>query len=191
MMLRALRAFAAAVDGMNEQLGRLLSFVVWLIALVCVIVVGLRYIFYMSFTWMQELYVWIHAVVFLSGASFALLLNAHVRVDILYTKWSLRTRAIVEIIGAFVFTLLWMVVLAWLSWPFIVGSWSILEGSAQPNGMPGVFLLNSMLLVFCALMGLQTLAIAARGILVLAGDAAAARTPPFAPDVSALDQPAP
>jgi TRAP-type mannitol/chloroaromatic compound transport system permease small subunit len=191
MMLRALRAFAAAIDGMNGRIGRMLSFLVWLIALVCAIVVGLRYIFYMSFTWMQELYVWIHAVVFLTGASFAMLLNAHVRVDILYTKWSLRTRTVVEIVGAFVFTLLWMVVLAWLSWPFIVGSWLILEGSAQPNGIPGVFLLRTMLLVFCALMALQTLAIAARGILVLAGDEAAARTPPFAPDVSALDQPAP
>jgi TRAP-type mannitol/chloroaromatic compound transport system permease small subunit len=190
-MLRTLRAFAAAVDDMNEQLGRLLSFLVWLIALVCAVVVGLRYIFHISFTWMQELYVWIHAVVFLAGASFALLLNAHVRVDILYTRWSLRTRAIVEIIGALVFTLLWMVVLAWLSWPFIVGSWLILEGSAQPNGIPGVFLLRTMLLVFCALMALQTLAIIARAILVLTGDEAAARTPPFAPDVSALDQPAP
>lgn len=190
-MLNALRAFAAVIDRGNERIGRGLAFLVWMIALVCAVVVGLRYIFHMSFTWMQELYVWIHAVVFLAGASFAMLVNAHVRVDILHTKWSLRTRTIVEIAGAFVFTMLWTVVLAWLTWPFIVDSWSILEGSAQPNGMPGVFLLRTMLLVFCVLMTLQCLAVVARGILVLAGDEAAAETPPFAPAAGALDKAAP
>lgn len=64
-MLNALRAFAAFVDGLNEKIGRSLSVLVWLVALVCAIVVVLRYAFHVSFTWMQELYVWIHAVVFL------------------------------------------------------------------------------------------------------------------------------
>lgn len=176
----ALRTFAAAVDRLNARIGRSLSLLVWLIALVCAVVVGFRYIFHMSFTWLQELYVWIHAFVFLTGASFALLLDAHVRVDILQASWTPRTRAIVEIVGALVFTLPWVVVLAWLSWPFVVASWAFREGSAQPLGMPGVFLLKTMLLVFCVLMSLQTLAIIARGILTLAGDAEAARTPPFA-----------
>jgi len=190
-MTNALRTFAALVDGMNERITRSLSLIVWLVALVCAIVVVLRYGFHMSFTWMQELYVWIHAVVFLTAASCAMLVNAHVRVDILYTRWSVKTRAVVEIIGAFLFTLPWMAVLAWLTWPFIVDSWSIWEGSAQPNGMPGVFLLRTMLLVFCALMALQCLAIVARGILVLSGDKTAEQTPPFAVETSALDQAAP
>lgn len=186
-MLNALRAFAAIVDRANEKLGQLLGFLVWMVAVVCAVVVVLRYGFHMSFTWMQELYVWIHAVVFLAAASYAMLLNAHVRVDIVYSKWSTKTRTIVEIIGALIFTLPWMLILAWLAWPFIVDSWSIWEGSPQPNGMPGVFLLRTMLLVFCALMTLQCLAIIARGILVLAGDRAAAQTAPFAPAASRLD----
>jgi len=187
-MINALRAFAAFIDRANAQIGHGLSYLVWLVALVCAVVVVLRYVFHMSFTWMQELYVWIHAVVFLAGASFAMLLNAHVRVDILYSKWSPRTRAAVEIAGALAFTLPWMIVLAFLTWPFIVDSWSIWEGSPQPNGMPGVFLLRTMLLVFSALMVLQCLAVVARGILVLAGDEAAAQTPPFALETSPMDQ---
>ncbi len=190
-MLNRLRSFAAFVDGINERIGQSLGILVWLVALVCAIVVVLRYVFHMSFTWMQELYVWIHAVVFLTGASYAMLMNSHVRVDILYSKWSIRTRAIVEIIGAIIFTLPWMLILAWLTWPFVVDSWSILEGSSQPNGMPGVFLLRTMLLVFCAFMAIQCLAIVARGVLVLAGDEEAANTPPYAPEISAFDQPSP
>jgi TRAP-type mannitol/chloroaromatic compound transport system permease small subunit len=187
-MTKALRAFAAFVDRINLAIGRHLSWLVWAVAIVCAMVVVLRYIFLISFTWMQELYVWIHAIVFLAGASFAMLINAHVRVDILYNKWSLKTRAIVEIIGAVVFTLPWMIVLALLTWPFVLDSWKILEGSAQPNGMPGVFLFRTMLLVFCALMTLQCLAIIARGLLVLAGDETAARTPPFAVDTGEIER---
>lgn len=185
-MIKALRVFAAFVDNTNLAIGRHLSLLVWAIALVCATVVTLRYVFLISFTWMQELYVWIHAVVFLAGASFAMLVNAHVRVDILYNKWSLKTRAVVEIIGALAFTLPWMVVLALLTWPFVLDSWKILEGSAQPNGMPGVYLFRTMLLVFCALMTLQCLAVIARGLLVLADDRDAAKTPPF--DIGEAEQ---
>ncbi|HRF08598.1 MAG TPA: TRAP transporter small permease subunit, partial [Xanthobacteraceae bacterium] len=164
----------------NATLGRYLSGLVWGIAIVCAIVVVLRYVFLMSFTWMQELYVWIHAVVFLTAASFAMLVNAHVRVDILYNRWSLKTRAIVEILGAVIFTLPWLIVLGLLTWPYVLDSWKILEGSAQPNGMPGVYLFKTLLLVFCVLMTLQCLAIVARGILALTGDKDAANTPPYA-----------
>lgn len=175
-----LASFAAFVDGLNERIGRWLAVLVWLVALICAVVVGLRYVFHLSFTWMQELYVWIHAVVFLLGAAAAMKANAHVRVDILQAGWSVRTRAAVEIAGTLLFTLLWIAVLAWLAWPFVASSWAIREGSSQPNGMPGVFLLKSVLLVFAALLALQALANVARGVLVLAGDADAARMPPFA-----------
>lgn len=179
-MAHALRGFALFIDKLNATLGRYLSGLVWAIAIVCAIVVVLRYVFLMSFTWMQELYVWIHAIVFLTAASFAMLVNAHVRVDILYNKWSLKTRTIVEILGAVVFTLPWLVVLGFLTWPYVLDSWKILEGSSQPNGMPGVYLFKSLLLVFCVLMTLQCLAIIARGILALTGDKDAANTPPYA-----------
>lgn len=179
-MARALRRFALFIDRLNAALGRYLSGLVWAIAIVCAIVVVLRYVFLISFTWMQELYVWIHAIVFLTAASFAMLVNAHVRVDILYSRWSLKTRAVVEILGAVFFTLPWLVILFVLTYPFVLDSWRILEGSAQPNGMPGVYLFRTMLLVFCALMTLQCLAIVARGILALSGDENAAKTAPYA-----------
>ncbi len=186
----ALRKFAAFVDGLNRQTGNLMAWIVWLIAIVCAIVVGYRYILHMTFTWMQELYVWIHAVVFLAAASYAMLVNAHVRVDILYTKWSPKTRAAVEIAGALAFTVPWVTVLAWLTWPFVSDSWAIRETSAQPNGMSGMYLFKTMLLVFCGLMLLQCLAVIARGVLVLCGDRDAAATPPFGGPGHA-DQPAP
>ncbi|MBU2091793.1 MAG: TRAP transporter small permease subunit [Alphaproteobacteria bacterium] len=177
--MQALRRFAAGMDGLSDRIGRALAWLVWATAAICAVVVVLRYALHETFVWMQDLYVWSHAVVFLLGTVYAMRRNAHVRVDILYAKWPVRRRALVECIGVLVFTLPWMGVLAWLTWPFIVSSWSIYEGSGQPNGMPGVFLLKTVLLVFCLLVGLQGLAVLARGILVLTGDRAAAQEPPF------------
>lgn len=174
-----LRSFANAICRSNERLGSLLAFLVWLTAIVCATVVVLRYVFHISFAWMQELYVWAHAIVFMLGVAYAMLHNAHVRVDILYARWSLRTRAWVELIAVVVFILPWMAVTGWLAWPIVMASWSFLEGAAQPNGIPAQFLFKSLILLFCIAVALQALALLARALLVLSGDTAEAERPPF------------
>lgn len=164
---------------MNERLGRLLGVLVWFTALVCATVVVLRYVFHVSFVWMQELYVWAHAIVFMLGVAYALLHDAHVRVDVFYSRWSARTRAWVELAAGLLFTLPWIVVTGLLAWPIVVASWSFLEGAAQPNGIPAQFLFKSLILLFCLAVGLQALALMARAILVLQGDPAESERPPF------------
>ena len=56
------------------------------------------------------------------------------------------------------------------SYPYVIESWRKLEESREAGGMPGLFLLKSILFVFCALLGLQALALAGRSALILAGD---------------------
>ena len=63
----------------------------------------------------------------------------------------------------------WLAVIAAASVPFVAESWRIRENSATADGMPGVFLLKSLLLVFCAVLFLQGLALIARRGLYLAG----------------------
>ena len=60
-------------------------------------------------------------------------------------------------------------VIAVTSTPFLLTSWSIREGSSTANGMPAVYLLKSLLWVFCVLMFLQGLALILRRGLFLAG----------------------
>lgn len=178
--MKALRGFADAIDAFSDCIGHSLALLVWATAITCAVVVFLRYVMHISFVWMQELYVWIHAVVFMVGAGYAMRRDAHVRVDIFYRNWSPRTRALVEIFGTLVFTLPWVIVLAWLSWPYIRVSWAIMEGSSQAGGLAFTYLLKSIVLVFCLVVGLQGLAVIARGILTLCGEepSAPAEAPP-------------
>ncbi|MBT4741008.1 MAG: TRAP transporter small permease subunit [Rhodospirillaceae bacterium] len=168
-MLNGLAAFVAAVDAANEWIGRVVAWLTLGCVLTCFLVVVLRYGFSIGFPWMQELYVWQHAVVFMVGAGFTLLHGGHVNVDIAYARFSPRTKAWVDILGTLLFLLPWMAVLAWTSSQFVLASWSILEPSSQANGMPGLYVLKSTIWVFCAVISLQGLALIARRTLFLNG----------------------
>jgi TRAP-type mannitol/chloroaromatic compound transport system permease small subunit len=167
--MNALIAFIRAVDAVNEAVGRVVAWLTFGTVAVCFLVVVLRYVFSVGFIWLQELYVWQHAVVFMLGAGYTLLHGGHVRVDIFYARLDPRRRAIVDILGTFVFLLPWLGVVLYYGMPFLILSWRLLEPSSQSDGLPDFFLLKSVIPAFCVLVGLQGLALAARSVLVLAG----------------------
>ncbi len=74
-----------------------------------------------------------------------------------------------DLFGVLFLLLPFVATIAFVSWPYVVISWVRLEESYEAGGMPGLFLLKTMILVFCALVGLQGLSLAARSVLVLAG----------------------
>lgn len=170
-MLNGLTHFVTVIDSANEWIGRVVAWLTLGCVLTCFLVVVLRYGFSIGFPWLQELYVWQHAIVFMVGAGFTMLHGGHVSVDIAYSKFGPRTKAWVDILGTVFFLLPWMGVLAWTSAQFILSSWSILEPSSQADGMSGLFLLKSTIWVFCGVISLQGLALVARRILFLNGQA--------------------
>jgi TRAP-type mannitol/chloroaromatic compound transport system permease small subunit len=135
----------------------------------CFAVVVLRYVFDIGFPWMQELYVWQHAAVFMAGAGYTMLHRGHVNVDVLYGRMSARRQAWVDILGTLLFLFPWLAVVAWTSAPFVLSSWSVREASSTAGGMPGLYLLKSLLWAFCALLFLQGAALVLRRALFLAG----------------------
>jgi TRAP-type mannitol/chloroaromatic compound transport system permease small subunit len=167
--MTALAAFVRGVDALNRAVGRVVGWLTLGTVLVCAGVVFLRYGLKTGSVWMQELYVWIHAGVFMLGAGYALMADRHVRVDLWYGRQTDRVKAMVEIAGTVFFLLPWTAVLLWVSLPFVARSWAILEPSAQVGGLPALFLLKSLLVAFAVLFGLQGLARAARAALLLAG----------------------
>jgi TRAP-type mannitol/chloroaromatic compound transport system permease small subunit len=161
--------FVRGVDALNDWIGRSVAWLTAGCVLTCFAVVVLRYGFNLGFPWLQELYVWQHAVVFMAGAGYTLLHRGHVNVDVMYGRLGPRGQAWIDILGTLVFLFPWLAVLAWTSAPFVLESWRIREASATADGMPGLYLLKSMLWVLCGLLFLQGLALLARRGLFLAG----------------------
>ena len=167
-MDRTVRAIKA-IDWLNDRVGRVVSWLTLATVLICSAVVALRYAAGTGFVWMQELYVWTHALVFMLAAGYAFLRNAHVRVDIFYAAAKPRTKAWIDLFGVLFLLLPWLAVVVWAGWSYVSYSWAIREASVQNNGMPGVFIMKSAIIAFALLLGLQGLAWIGRCILVIRG----------------------
>ena len=168
-VLAFLAGFVRVAEAINEWIGRIVMWLALGIVLVCFAAVYLRYALGTGVPWMQELYVWQHAAVFLLGAGFTLLHGGHVRVDLFYGRMSVRRRAMVDLFGTLVFLLPFVILLAYEAIPFVELSWRDNEISIQPGGMPAMYVLKAMLHGFCLVVALQGLAIIARSILILTG----------------------
>lgn len=167
--MRVLAAFVRLAETVNDVVGRGVAYLTLATVLICATVVVIRYAFQTGFIWLQELFVWTHAIAFMLGAGFTLMVNRHVRVDIVYATRSERTQAWLDLGSTIVFLFPWIFVLSYYAWPYVAASWELGEESPQVGGMPGLYLLKSVLLGFCILMLLQGLAICARSALVIGG----------------------
>ncbi|MGE0426172.1 MAG: TRAP transporter small permease subunit [Reyranellaceae bacterium] len=164
-MARAIRT----IDRINESVGRVVAWLTLATVLVCGTVVFLRYAFGSGYVWMQELYIWTHAMVFMLAAGYAYLRNVHVRVDIFYAAAKPRTKAWIDLLGATFLLLPWLILIAWTGWRYVGYSWATGEISVQSNGMPAIYVLKSAIVIFPVLLGLQGLAWIGRSLMVIAG----------------------
>lgn len=168
---------ADALDSINRLVGRTVCWLALAMVLLQFGIVLLRYLFGISYIYLTEGVLYLHAAVFMLGAGYTLLLDGHVRVDIFYSRLGSRGRALIDLFGALFLLLPSVVVLLVMTWPFVRNSWAILEGPISVGGIPASYLLKSLIPAFCVLLIIQAVAIALRDLLRLAGaDAPAPRT---------------
>jgi TRAP-type mannitol/chloroaromatic compound transport system permease small subunit len=153
-----------SIEAFIDWSGRSVSWLSLFLVLVMFVVVALRYVFDSGSIALQESATYLHATVFLVGMAYTLQQDAHVRVDIFYSRFSTQTKAWVDLFGAVFLLLPFMLFISWISWLYISDSWSVFEGSREAGGLPGVFLLKSLILVMTFLLSLQTMTQMARNI---------------------------
>lgn len=149
---------ANAIERFIEWTGRAVSWLTLLMVIITFIVVVLRYLFDTGLIAIQESISYMHAIVFLVGAAYTLQQDGHVRVDIFYGRFGQRARAWVDLFGALFLLMPFMIFIGWMSWAYVIESWNVLEGSREAGGLPGVFLLKSLIPLMAALLILQAVA---------------------------------
>ncbi len=170
-----LAALVQRIDRLNERVGRTVSWLSLAIVVIAGFVVVARYGFAWGRVWLQESYVWLHGTLFMLGAAYTLRHDAHVRVDIFYRPAGARFKAWVDLLGSLFLLAPLVVFVSVVSFPYVIRSWLGLEASREAGGLPGLFLLKTVILLFCGLILAQGLALAGRSFLVLRGH------PEFAP----------
>jgi TRAP-type mannitol/chloroaromatic compound transport system permease small subunit len=123
------------VDALNERVGRLLM---WLVLLTTLIATGNALAKYLlgegSNAWLEAQWYGFGAM-FLLGAGYTLRHNGHVRIDVVYQRFSARGQALIDLIGGVLFLLPVAGLLVWLSWPLFAESWRLQEMSPDAGGL--------------------------------------------------------
>ncbi len=168
-------AIAERIDRVTSAVGRAAACLTLFVVALQFIVVVLRYAFGLGSIWLSETIVYAHAAMFMLAAAWTLRAGGHVRVDVFYAQASARTKALVDLVGALFLLLPFALALAWLAVPYVARSWAVLERSHETSGLPLVFLLKTLILLFSLLMALQGIAQAIRAAYVLAENRAGER----------------
>ena len=159
--------FVHLLDNINEFVGSSIAWLTFIMVFATCLVVVLRYIFNIGSIALQESVMFMHGMVFMLGIGYTLKHKGHVRVDIFYEKFSTRTKAMVDLLGTIIFLLPLGVFFLVGSLNYVSFSWSLLESSAQPGGLPGIFLLKTLIPIMAGLLLIQGLAEIGRSIITI------------------------
>ncbi len=161
----------AQLERANVLIGRGVAWLTLTMVVVTFTIVVLRYLFGIGWIWLQESVTWMHAAVFMLGASYTLARDEHVRVDVFYRPARDRRRAVIDLSGTLLFLIPVALFLFWGSLDYVLASWAIQEGSGEAGGLiyPAVPLLKSLIPVTALLLLLQALVLGARSLGVLLG----------------------
>ena len=130
-----LLSISRAIDSTQERFGKALSWLILAAVLVSSINAIIRFTFNISSNAWLELQWYLFSAVFLLGAGYTFLQNAHVRIDVLAGKLSMRTRMYIDIAGIIVFLLPLCWFMIQFAWPVVVGAYVSGEMSSNAGGL--------------------------------------------------------
>jgi TRAP-type mannitol/chloroaromatic compound transport system permease small subunit len=157
------------IDRFTDVTGRMISWLTLLMVALVVTVVIMRYYLEFGSIALQESVTYIHAMVFMLGLAFTLKRGGHVRVDIFYRQFSVRRKALVDLLGGVFFLIPVCVLIFISSWDYVLSSWSIAESSAENDGLPYIYLLKTLMLIMPITLLLQGVSEILRSALVVVG----------------------
>lgn len=159
----------ALLDAFTDWTGRCIAWLLLAMVLITVVVVVLRYALDRGAIVLQESVMYLHALTFMLGIPFALKADAHVRVDLVYGRLGPASRAAIDLAGHLLFLVPVALAILFYSRHYVAGAWRIMEGSPEVGGLPGVFLLKTLIPVMATLLLLQGTAEILRCIMILRG----------------------
>ena len=148
----------AGISTLTCIIVRPLRWLALIMVLLTFAIVILRYALNSGAVLLQESVMYLHGALFMLAIALGVGDNTHVRVDILYSRRSPEQQAWIDLVGHILFLLPVAGFMIWVSLPYVSNSWQILEASSEVGGIPGVFLLKTLIPLTGALLFCQGLA---------------------------------
>ena len=134
--MTGLLGFSRAIDAVNVRIGRAAALLILAAIAISTGNAIIRKLFDRSSNaWLEWQWV-LFGAVFLLCASWTLWANEHIRIDIVNSRFSKRTRDWIDVIGHAFFLLPLAAIMIYHSWPFFTRSYNINEQSLNAGGLP-------------------------------------------------------
>jgi TRAP-type mannitol/chloroaromatic compound transport system permease small subunit len=156
------------IDAVNRRIGQFFALMVLLAILVSAANATVRKIFDLSSNAWLELQWVLFSMVFLLCAPWTLLLNEHVRIDIVNSMLPRRARSMIELVGHAVFLLPLTVIMIITSVPFFLNSFYLNEQSFSSGGLPQ-WPAKSLIMIGFTLLALQGISQIIKRIAIMRG----------------------
>ena len=135
------------VEKTIKFLGKFISLMIPIMTILMILIIVARYFFGIGLTGLQELVMYIHALVFLGCAGYVHYKDEHVRVDIFYRESSKEYKRKVNLISSFLFLMPICFVIAYYSFDLIEMAWIIREISTEAGGLKFVYVQKTLILL--------------------------------------------
>ena len=150
-----MKQFQILIDKLTDNIANGLLYILIALILLVFSTVFFRYVFNMSYIIIQEIIMYLHALIFMFGISYALKENSHVKIDVLYNTLNKKAQRVISIAGLVSFILPTALFIIYISIDMTTQSWVILEGSSEAGGLNLVFILKSLIPISGVLIFLQ------------------------------------
>lgn len=145
------------IDLFNEKIGILTSYLAIPLILITFFVAFMRYALDFGSIAIQEITIYLHALIFTVGASYTLKNNMHVRIDIFYNKFSDNLKKNINLFGTIFFLLPSCILIFITSFNYVISSIMLLESSKEAGGLPILYILKSYILLMVFTLFLQAI----------------------------------
>lgn len=126
---------SSLIDWINDRFGLIAKWALFLACLISAANAVVRYLANYSSNAFLEIQWYLFAAAVMLGASQVLRVNEHIRVDVLYSRYSGRTQAWVDFIGLVFFMLPSLAVIIAYAWPLFVKMYVTGEVSNNAGGL--------------------------------------------------------
>jgi TRAP-type mannitol/chloroaromatic compound transport system permease small subunit len=154
----ALRATINTIDRISDWTGRVTAWLIVPMTLAVTYEVVARHFFRAPTIWAYDVTYMLYGTHFMLGTAYTLMRIGHVRTDMLYQNWSIRTQNIIDAIGYLFFFFPAMVLLFYFGWQEAYHSWTIRETSDASPWRPIVYPFKAVIPLTALLLLIQGVA---------------------------------
>jgi len=133
--MSSMLALSRMIDAITERIGKAMGWLILGAVMVSSINALVRFSINRSSNAWLELQWYLFGAVVLLGAAYTFKANEHIRIDILSSRLSKRTRDWIDVMGHLVFLMPLCIIIMWLGWPFFLRSFAQGEVSSSAGGL--------------------------------------------------------